>query len=187
MAIAGLLRINTLRGRRLLMKRKTFLRPTVLLTLMIFGNSVHLVAQPDSIYRLPAGTRLRLKMDLELSSRFASVNDTFLASLAKPVIVNETLVLPVGSTIEGRVTTARPAGFGKNGSLDAVFEEIKLGYGTRQIDGVFVEKIAASNSFCLLSFLEWTSLKRGNEARIRKGDEFEIELRKEVVLPTIAY
>ena len=172
------------------MKHKTFVRPTVLLTLLIFANSVYLIAQSelrDSTYRLPAGTRLRLKMDVELSSKFASVNDTFLASVVKPVVANEIVVLPAGSTIEGRVTTAKAAGLGRDGVLNAIFESLKLDYGTRQIDGVLVNKIETPNSFCLLGFLEWASLKKGSEARIRKDQEFEIELRRDVILPVFAY
>jgi hypothetical protein len=175
------------------MKYKMFVRPTVLLTCMIFVNSVHLIAQldqRDSPYRLPAGTRIRLKMDVELSSKFASVNDTFVASVVSPVIANETVVLPAGSIVEGRVTEVeRAAHAGRDGKLDVVFESLKLAYGTRKIDGVFAsgpmkEQTSKSVLTCLLEVI---ALKKGSEARIRKDQEFEIELRKEVTLPVFAY
>lgn len=192
MVIAYLLRGGDCltKSRRSLMKPKAYLRRTVLLITLVFGSSGVLVAQQDSIYRLPVGTRIRLKMDVELSSKFASVNDTFLASVVAPVRVNETVILPAGSIVEGRVVEVlRAAHAGRDGKLQVVFESLKLDYGTRKIDGVFVGKSVkeqTSKSF-LTSFLEVIALKKGNEARIRKDEEFEIELRKDVVLPTLAY
>ena len=172
------------------MKHKTFMRRCVLLALMIFANSFFAFAQRDSIYRLPAGTRIRLKMDVELSSKVASVNDTFVASVVSPVIANETVVLPAGSVVEGRVTeVTRAAHVCRDGKLQVVFENLKLTYGTRKIDGVFVSKSVKeqTSKFFLISFFEVIALKKGSEARIRKDQEFEIELRKEVTLPVFAY
>jgi len=172
------------------MKHKTPVRRAVLLTLMIFANSTYLTAQRDSTYRLPAGTRIRLKMDVELSSKVASVNDTFIASVVTPVVIGQTVVLPAGETVEGRVTEVEAAAHaGRDGKLNAVFETIKYGTRTRTIDGVFVArslKTVTSKSF-FINFLEIIALRKGSEARIRKDQEFEIELRKEVVLPTFAY
>lgn len=172
------------------MRHTTLVPPIVLLTVVIFANSVVLNAQRDSIYRLPAGTRIRLKLDVELSSKVASANDTFLASVAAPVINSGTVVLPAGSLVEGRVTgVERAAHLGRDGKLNVVFETLKLEYGTRMIDGVFVNKTLkdqTSKSF-LISFLEVIALRKGSEARIRKDQEFEIELRREVTLPVLAY
>ena len=172
------------------MKHKTFVRATVLLTLLIFANSVYLIAQRDPTYRLPAGTRIRVKMDVEVSSRFASVNDTFIASVVTPVINNETVVLPAGSIIEGRVTKVeRAAHAGRDGKLNVVFESLKLAYGTRKINGALASKAFSdqSSKFFLISFLDLIAFRKGSEARIKKDQEFEIELKKEVTLPVFAY
>lgn len=190
MAIASSLCVDTPRAWRLLMRHRAYARPTVLFTLVIFANSVVLNAQRDSVYRLPAGTRIRLKMDVELSSQFSSVNDTFLAHVIVPVVADETVVLPAGAVVEGRVTeVARAAHAGRDGMLNVVFESLKLDYGTRRIEGTFVSKSLKeqiSKSF-LTSFLEIIVLKKGSEARIRRDQEFEIELKKEVMLPSFAY
>lgn len=172
------------------MKHKTFVRPTVLLAVVIFANSIYLMAQRDSTFRLPAGTRIRLKLDVELSSKFASVNDTFIASVVTPIVVNETVVLPAGSVIEGRVTKVeRAAHSGRDGKLNVVFENLKLAYGTRKITGTLADNLFSeqSSKFFLMSFLDVIAFRKGSEARIKKDQEFQIELKKEVSLPVFAY
>ncbi len=165
------------------MNRETALRRVKWLTLVIFGISVPAAAQPDSIYKLPAGTHVRLSVDIELSSKVASVNDTFLAGVTKPIVVNDTVVLPEGSLVEGRVTRVSPAGgFGRSGSLGIVFEKLKVFGGTRQIDGKLAGDIEPDKPFFLIA-----CFVKGREARLRKDKEFEIEIRRDVPLPVIAY
>lgn len=163
------------------MNRETALRRVKLLTLLIFGAS--LPAAGQSVYRLPAGTHLRVKVDVELSSKVASVNDTFLATVSEPVKVNETVVLPTGSVIEGRVTGVTPAGgFGRSGSLKVVFENLKVFGGARVIDGALTGNIVPPKPFFLVA-----CFVKGREARLKKDEIFEIELKREVTLPVTAY
>ncbi len=165
------------------MNRETALRRVKALALLIFGISVSTAAQVDTSYRLPAGTHVKLKLDAELSSKVASVNDTFLARVTKPVVLNDTVILPEGSLIEGRVTGVSPAGvFGRSGSLKIVFESLKVFGGTRHIDGTLKDEIEPDKPFFLLA-----AFVKGREARLKKNKEFEIELKKEVTLPVIAY
>nr|MBA3601785.1 hypothetical protein [Acidobacteriota bacterium] len=83
---------------------------------LLFVNFTFLNAQTDSsIYQLQAGTIIRLQMDNEINSKVASVNDTFTTMLTVPVKVQETVVLPVGTVIEGRVTKVRRASYGGKG------------------------------------------------------------------------
>lgn len=192
---------------------------TVLL-LLIFANSNALFGQLDSIYRLPAGTRIRLKLDAEINSKVSSVNDTFIATVAKPVLIRETVVLPVGTVIEGRVSNVTQAATGQGGTLDVVFETLKISNETRRIDGTMITQIRAESSraFNVLSILGGLAagaaigsaansssgaligaavgagagtgiafLRKGKDVRIRKGEEFEIALKKEVVLPVLDY
>ena len=181
-----------------------------------------MAAQPDSIYRLPAGTRIRLKMDVELSSGVASVNDTFTATIAKSVMIRDVIVLPVGAVIEGRVASVSKAAMGgHNGRLDPVFESLRFPYtAPRKIDGVLVNKLVVRSSSLtnVLSIVGGTVigaviggvskanhgaaigaglgagagagvafLRKGKDVRIRKGEEFEIELKREVLLPVLDY
>ena len=97
-----------------------------ILSLLIFVGQIPIFAQTDSIYRLPEGTRILLKMDVELSSRVATVNDTFTAAIARPVMIHDVVVLPVGTAVEGRVVgVERAAGARQAGRLDIVFESMR--------------------------------------------------------------
>ena len=163
------------------MDPQTALRRVKLLTLLILGAS--LTAAGQAIYKLPAGTHLRLIVDVELSSKVASINDTFVARVTEPVKLNDTVVLPEGSLVEGRVTSVTPAGgFGRKGSLNIVFENLKAFGGTRQIDGALQGDLEPTKPFFLVA-----CFVKGHEARLEKNEEFEIELKRDVTLPVTAY
>jgi len=162
------------------MVRETALRRVKILTLLIFGASLPAAAQSFS---LPAGTHLRVKVDVELSSKVASVNDTFLATVSKPVKVNDTVILPEGSVVEGRVIgVSHAGGFGHSGSLKIVFENLKVFGGSRHIDGALAGEIPSSKPFFLVA-----CFVKGREARLKKDQEVEIEIKKDVTLPVTAY
>lgn len=188
------------------------------LAVLIFVNSTF--SQDDSIYRLPAGTKISLRMDAEVNSRVASVNDTFLAYVTKPVKRRDVIVVPDEAVVEGRVTKVSPAASGnENGRIEVVFESLKFANSTSQIDGVATKPFRAvsSNTFSILSILGGAAagaavgsassstgaligagigagagtgaamLKKGNDVKIRRGEEFEIELKKDVILPVLDY
>jgi len=116
---------------------------------LLFVSFTFLNAQTDSsIYQLQAGTVMRLQMDNEINSRVASVNDTFTTTLTLPIKVQETIVLPIGTIIEGRVTKVKRASYGgKGGSLEVSFQMLQLLNGGKQgIEGVLVIKLKAETS-----------------------------------------
>ena len=117
-------------------------------SLLIFANSFLVTAQTDSIYRLPVGTRIRLKMDVELSSKVAMTNDTFIAKVAKPVMLRDVMVLPVGSVIEGRIAdVSAAASGGHNGELDPIFESLRVENARPQkMEGVLVNKLKSPST-----------------------------------------
>lgn len=202
-----------------------FATPTrlLLVSVLIFANTILSFAQEaaDSIYRLPVGTRILLKLDAELNSKVSSVDDTFLATIAKPVVVREATVLPTGTVIEGRVAAVeRASGGGQSGSLDIVFETLKLPGELRRIEGFMVRPPVErpSRTVAFLSVIGGAALGaivggatrsssgaviggavgaaagtggaflyKGRDVRIRKDQEFEIELKKEVLLPVADY
>ena len=79
---------------------------------LLFVNFIAVFSQSDSIYRLPAGTKIRLSMDAEINSKVSSVDDTFTATVSKPLTVRNAVVLPAGTVIEGRIIKVSNAGFG---------------------------------------------------------------------------
>lgn len=116
--------------------------------LLFFASFITIDAQPNSsINQLQAGTLIRLRMDNEINSRVASVNDTFTSTVAEPVIIRESIVLPIGTVIEGQVTKVKRAASGReDGSMEISFETIHLANGTKQkIQGVLVERLKAAS------------------------------------------
>lgn len=127
---------------------------------LIFASLVSIDAQGDSVYRLPAGTRITLSMDTEINSKVASVNDTFTATVSKPITVENVVVLPFGTIIEGRVTEVSSAGLGKNGRLQVRFETIRFPNNLkRTINGSLVQELKAppSNATSIFSIVGGTA------------------------------
>ncbi|MGI8466920.1 MAG: hypothetical protein ACR2N3_00520 [Pyrinomonadaceae bacterium] len=120
-----------------------------LILTLLFVNFVN-GQTSDSIYTLPAGTRIYARMDNEINSKVSSMNDTFTVTVSKPVIIREVEVLPVGTILEGRIEKVRSAGFGKrDGSFEVKFETLRLANGTkRRIDAglINVEKPKSSRT-----------------------------------------
>lgn len=119
------------------------------LSFLFFANSISINAQSDaSIYELPAGTKIRLRMDNEINSKVSSVNDTFTSVISESVKVRDTVVLPIGAIINGRIMQVKRASTGKkNGSLTLSFEMLRFKNGDRrEIDGILVNQLAVKSA-----------------------------------------
>ena len=115
----------------------------------VFASFISAYAQIDSsIYQLRAGTTIRVQMDNEINSRVASVNDTFTTTLAAPLLIEKTVLLPTGTVIEGRVTKVRRASYGgRSGTLEVSFQTLRLANGDkRDIEGVLVNELRIESS-----------------------------------------
>jgi hypothetical protein len=117
-------------------------------SILLFVNFIAVIGQSDSIYKLPAGTKIRLSMDAEISSKVSSVNDTFTTTVAKPILVGNAVILSAGTVIEGRVTKISSAGIGgKNGQMQLRFETIRFANNLkREIDGTLVKELKAAST-----------------------------------------
>ena len=116
---------------------------------LLFAIFISADAQTDSsIYQLPTGTKIRVRMDNEINSKVSSKNDTFTVKISEPLKVRESVVLPIGTIIEGRITKVSHAAFGgKSGSLEVSFETLRSPDGGKQkIEGVLVNKLNAESS-----------------------------------------
>jgi hypothetical protein len=116
---------------------------------LLFVITISVNAQTDSsIYQLQVGTRIRVRMDNEINSKVSSENDTFTAKISEPLKVRESVVLPIGTIIEGRVTKVRRAALGgKSGSLEVSFESLRSLDGVKQkIEGALVKRLTAESS-----------------------------------------
>ncbi len=83
---------------------------------------------PGGKSSIPVGTILIIEMETPLSSKTAQASDIFKARIATPVVDEEgTTLIPAGSTIEGRVASAKPAKWPRrSGSISLTFEKLKL-------------------------------------------------------------
>lgn len=127
-----------------------FLRLTTKISAVCFLlfviSSVAVKAQNS--YELPSGTKFRVRMDNEINSKVSSKDDTFTATVFETVKISETVILPVGTVIEGRITKVRRASVGnKNGEMEVKFETMRFAGGEeREIEGVLVNPLKAESS-----------------------------------------
>lgn len=86
------------------------------------------------LYTVPSGTNIRVRMNETINSKTARVGDTFTANVTEPVYSNSgVVVIPVGSTVVGRVNSVTRAKKGGDpGTIDVSFVEVKLPNGTRR-------------------------------------------------------
>lgn len=90
------------------------------------------VARAPREVTIPAGTRLRLRLDTSHASDSSNVEDLVRARLAAPVVLNGRTVVPAESVVTGHVVSARPAGKVKGrGYLAVRFSELQPQRGER--------------------------------------------------------
>jgi hypothetical protein len=89
-------------------------------------------AQPvrPATVTIPDGTAIAIRLVDPLSSETAKVDDMFRASLDAPIIVDDKVVVPAGSDIEGRVVSAKSAAHFK-GSSELALELTRISAGGR--------------------------------------------------------
>lgn len=111
---------------------------------LLFASTV---AQ-DSIYRLEAGTRISVRMDVEINSAVSSLNDTFTVKTENDLKKDGSVLVPAGTVIEGRVVETSSAGAaGKGGRIVVRFEKLLLQDGvSRSIDASTVRQIRGEST-----------------------------------------
>lgn len=84
-------------------------------------------------YAVKTGTVFRVRIESTLNSKSAQVGDTFRTTLVDPVYSSRgVLVIPDGSTVNGRVTAAKAAKRNGNpGTIDVAFTSVVLPNGRR--------------------------------------------------------
>lgn len=91
-----------------------------------------------ALYRVDTGTNIRVRMNGTISSKTTRAGDTFKTTVTEPVYsTNGVVVIPVGSTITGRVDSVTPAKKGGNpGQISVSFISVQLPNGNvRAING----------------------------------------------------
>ncbi len=108
--------------RRPVVRRKTVVRRPVVIRPTV------------NLYTVQRGQAVRVRMNETLNSKTARIGDRFTTTVTEPVYSdNGVIVVPVGSTIIGRVNSVKAARKGGDpGSIDVGFVEVKLPNGTRR-------------------------------------------------------
>ncbi|MDQ3129228.1 MAG: LysM peptidoglycan-binding domain-containing protein [Acidobacteriota bacterium] len=112
------------------------------------------------VYRVERGTSFRVRMNGTINSKSARTSDRFTATLTEPVYSNNgVVVIPVGSTVTGRVdSVTRAQKGGDAGQIGVSFVSVRLPNGTtRSINGSLTD-------------LNTSSAKSDNES-IASGDD----------------
>jgi hypothetical protein len=113
----------------------------------VIKKKVTTVAKPPvaKLYSVPAGKRIRVRMNETLSSKTAKVGDRFTVTVTEPVYSTiGVVVIPVGSELVGRVDVVKAARKGGNvGEIDASFVQVVLPNGAkRAINGSLTELVS---------------------------------------------
>jgi hypothetical protein len=150
-------------------------RILTLLSILFFFNQVsdlniaaqtppQLKTDDGSAYTLPVGTVIRVRMDNGITSKSANVNDTFTTTVSAPVFVRSVEVVPIGTTIEGRIVKV---GHAKRGGTEGF---IAVAFETMKLPGGAVRKIAGE-----LSDIDEESDPTDSDPQIIEGDGAAIE------------
>lgn len=98
--------------------------------LVVLGG--FLIASTALAQTLPAGTALKVKLDKTLTTFSNKSGDPFSARITEAVVLNGKTVLPVGATVEGRVTkTNEPRRISGKPTIDIFPEAVVMPNGDR--------------------------------------------------------
>ena len=138
---------------------------------------------------IPKGTKLEVSLSEELSSKKAHVGDPVPLKLDENLVINNVIVIPAGTEVEGVVTKARKAGgLGRGGKLEFAITSVKTKnnvevplnfrkgeHGTG--DG------GAAAVFSVVSIVGGVFMK-GKNVVYNKGMKFDVEVTKDTDLQT---
>ena len=92
------------------------------------------VAPPVEQVWLPAGTRVRVRLNEAIDTRRNRPGDRFTASLDEPLVVGDRVVVPKGTNFYGHVTQSRPSGrFKGRAVLGLKLDSLELDGQTRDV------------------------------------------------------
>ena len=137
----------------------------IVMSLLVLGGSLDAVAQRrkpalkrrtvtrstpvrTSLYAVPAGTTLRVRINQTVSSKTSRIGDRVTATTIDPIYSsNGALVIPQGSTVSGRVDSVTPAAKGgKPGSIDLHFTQVATPNGTKRVINGMLTDLVADNT-----------------------------------------
>lgn len=96
---------------------------------------------PPAVIDLPAGTHLHVRLDQDLGSKISHPGDSFAATVADGVVLNDQIIVPKGARAEGTVIRARPLGRFKGGAvLEVRLERVHTRWGSYPVASSTIER-----------------------------------------------
>lgn len=100
---------------------------------LAFGYSSDLIQANIQSLRIPANTKMKIRMESPINTLNSRIGESFLASILEDIRVDGNVVIPAGTTIRGRVGNIDRNGYlSKGGSLKLNFDHLVTPVG-RQI------------------------------------------------------
>ena len=106
-------------------------------------NAAPMPPPPPAVVNLPAGTRIRVRLDSDLGSKISQSGDSFSATVADDVMSSDgEVIIPRGSRAEGTVIEARPLGRFKGEAVLAVrLERVHTQWGSYPVRTSTIDKV----------------------------------------------
>ena len=92
------------------MKSNYIAFPALLLFLIGAPAPAAEAAAPAPAVTIPAGTRIRVRLARALDTRVSRAGERFTAHLDEPIVSGDRVIVPKGTTFEGRVVESRNSG-----------------------------------------------------------------------------
>ena len=97
---------------------------------------------PPAVVDLPAGTRIRVRLDQDLGSKISRPGDSFTATVADDVVVNGQAVISRGARADGTVIDAKPLGRFKGGAYLAIrLERVHTQWGSYPVATSTIDRV----------------------------------------------
>src|SRR5215475_15488089 len=80
---------------------------------LTFGQLIHAIPQAAKEVTVPEGTKIRLALQTQISSKLNEAGDQLTAILYEPLRIDGNTVLARGTEFDGRISEIKPAGKGQ--------------------------------------------------------------------------
>jgi hypothetical protein len=98
-------------------------------------------AMPPAAIDLPAGSRIRVRLDQDLGSKISTPGQSFTATVAEDVIVNGQTVIAKDSRADGTVIDAKPLGHIKGGAyLSIRIDRVHTNWGSYPVETSSIDR-----------------------------------------------
>jgi hypothetical protein len=112
------------------------------------GNPVTSVAAPAPVQNafLPAGTKVRVRLDEAIDTRRNRAGDRFSASLDEPLVADNRVIVPKGASFHGHITQSKPSGRFKGRAVVALqLDSFELNGQTNEIRSASTARSSAGH------------------------------------------